>query len=53
MTEVVSLAMKPTIRLGDPVCVELAASGYTTAALHDGAFAGAGPASTRVISATC
>jgi hypothetical protein len=43
VTEVVALEMMPTIRVGDPAVVELASSGYSIAALHDGQFAGAGP----------
>jgi hypothetical protein len=43
MTEVIALAMKPTIRKGDPVVVELSSNAYTIVALHDGQFAGAGP----------
>jgi hypothetical protein len=43
MTEVVALAMKPTIAKGDPVVVELSSNAYTIAALHDGQFAGGGP----------
>ena len=43
MTEVVALELKPNIRKGDPVVVELESSGHSIAALHDGQFAGAGP----------
>ena len=39
-TASVARALKPIIRKGDPVIVELSgASGYTVAALHDGQFA--------------
>jgi hypothetical protein len=43
-TATVARNLKLTIRLGDPVVVELSgSSGYSVAALHDGQFADAGP----------
>ena len=39
----VARAMKSDVRLGDPLIAELEATGYGVAALHGGAFAGAGP----------
>jgi hypothetical protein len=43
-TAVVDIALKPDVRLGDPIVVELESTGYGVAALHGGAWADAGPA---------
>jgi hypothetical protein len=39
----VAIALKPGVRVGDPVVCELESSGYAIAALHDGAFTPPGP----------